>query len=202
MQEFSDIVMIEGAPLQIEFAVGLVECLQPQVVRIPVDVPILLALRSALLGRGGFAQYDLKAFEHGTGTDRAPLDLLEHVPDDHPEHHTVLDSFTRLCHAVQPLQDDSGFFHHILDDPWTAKETSGTLQFAYTFDRAVERGYLPEDEGFQKSARRAFDACTGVVSETGDVTRVAVPPGGPDVPLGVASYGQGWFLLAAAQLNG
>lgn len=130
------------------------------------------------------------------------LDLLEHVPEAHPEYHTVLDSFTRLCHAVKPLQDASGFFHHILDDPWTAKETSGTLQFAYAFDRGVERGYLPEGEGFREAARRAFDACTGVVNDDGDVTRVAVPPGGPDVPLGVASYGQGWFLLAADQLDG
>lgn len=129
------------------------------------------------------------------------LDLLEHVPVDHPAYDTVHDSFTRLCHAVRPLQDASGFFHHILDDPWTAKETSGTLQFAYTFDRAVERGYL-EDDAFAEAARRAFEACTGVVTGDGDVTRVAVPPGGPDVPLGVASYGQGWFLLAAAQLDG
>jgi unsaturated rhamnogalacturonyl hydrolase len=99
------------------------------------------------------------------------------------------------------LQDASGMWHHIPDDPWTAKEASGSLQFAYAFHKGVEQGYLDADEGYVEAAERAFEVCEGVVDEDGAVTRVAVPPGGPDVPLEVASYGQGWFLLAADQLH-
>lgn len=128
------------------------------------------------------------------------LRIVEAIPSDHDHHQRLLERFRGVCRAVRPLQDESGFWHHIIDDPWTAKETSGTLQFAYVFDRAVELGLL-EDGAYRRAARRAFEGCQGVVTDEGAVTRVAVPPGGPDVPLGVASYGQGWFLLAAAQLG-
>jgi len=130
------------------------------------------------------------------------LDMLEHVPENHDDRDPLVESFQRVCEAMKGLQDDSGFWHHIPDDPWTAKETSGTLQFAYTFHKGVEEGYLPEGEGYVDAAERAFDVSKGTVNEDGEVTRVAVPPGGPDVPLDVASYGQGWFLLAADQIEG
>ncbi|WP_254533158.1 glycoside hydrolase family 88 protein [Natrinema gelatinilyticum] len=130
------------------------------------------------------------------------LNMLEYVPDDHENYDTLVDSFQRVCAAMLDLQDASGFWHHIPDDPWTAKEASGTLQFAYTFHKGVEQGLLGADEGYVEAAERAFEVCKGVIDDEGAVTRVAVPPGGPDVPLEVASYGQGWFLLAAEQLHG
>lgn len=129
------------------------------------------------------------------------LNMLEHVPEDHEHRDLLVDSYQRVCAAMLELQDASGFWHHIPDDPWTAKETSGTLQFAYAFHKGVEAGYLDEGEGYVEAAERAFEVSKGTVNEAGEVTRVAVPPGGPDVPLDVASYGQGWFLLAADRLS-
>jgi unsaturated rhamnogalacturonyl hydrolase len=98
------------------------------------------------------------------------------------------------------LQDDSGFFHHILDTSTEERsplETSGTCMFSYTFKRGVELGIL--DDRFEESARRGIDVCTGVVSDDGAVRRVADKPGGPGAPLSVTSFGQGWFLLAASE---
>lgn len=123
------------------------------------------------------------------------LDTLASLPDDHPGRESLVDTFEELAAAIRPFQDESGFWHNILDDPTSPLETSGTLMFAYAFERGVERGLL--DEAYRTAAEAAMDVCEGVVDD-GVVTRVAMPPGGPGVPLGSTSYGQGWFLLAAS----
>lgn len=125
------------------------------------------------------------------------LDALEHLPADHDDRESLVDVFTDLCEAVHPLQDDSGFWHNLLDDDESPLETSGTLMFAYAFREGIDRGFLEED-AFGPPAREAMDAATGVVKPNGAVGRVVGPPGGPGVPFAVTSYGQGWFLLAAS----
>lgn len=128
------------------------------------------------------------------------LDILQYLPESHEDRDELVDVFRRLCDSVRRRQDSSGFWHHILDDPATALETSGTLQFAYTFEKGTQLGYL-EDDAYRTAAEEAFEVCQGVVDAEGNVRRVAVPPGGPNTPLGVTSYGQGWFLLAADVLG-
>ena len=126
------------------------------------------------------------------------LDTLEYLPDDHPERETIVDVLTAQCETLLARQDDSGFWHHILDYPDSPLETSSTLQFAYAFDKGVEMGLL--DEEYRDAAERAMEVCVGTVDDDGRVRRVAVPPGGPDAPLDWTSYGQGWFLMAADRL--
>ncbi|MFA9517905.1 glycoside hydrolase family 88 protein [Halopenitus sp. H-Gu1] len=126
------------------------------------------------------------------------LDALEYLPESHEKRDRLVEIFRSLCKAVRPLQDASGFWHNILDDDQSALETSGTLMFAYAFQKGIERGYLDE-ETYGQAARDGMDVSMGVVRENGEVGRVVGPPGGPGVPFAVTSYGQGWFLLAAAQ---
>lgn len=127
------------------------------------------------------------------------LDTLEYLPNDHPDRDVLVDIFQRLAAAILPLQDASGYWHNVLDDDQTPLETSGTVMFAYTFHRGHEMGLL-DAEAYLKAAERAMDVSTGVVDE-GAVRRVAGPPGGPGAPLTVTSYGQGWFLKAACQME-
>ncbi|MFC7018856.1 MULTISPECIES: glycoside hydrolase family 88/105 protein [Haloarcula] len=128
------------------------------------------------------------------------LDTLEHLPDDHDDREELVDIFRRLAAAIRPLQDASGYWHNVLDDDQTPLETSGTTMFAYAFHKGYEMGLL-EDEAYLEAADRAMAVCTGVVDDDGAVRRVAGPPGGPDAPLTVTSYGQGWFLKAACQMD-
>jgi unsaturated rhamnogalacturonyl hydrolase len=128
------------------------------------------------------------------------LDTLAHLPDDHPDRGDLVDSFQRLAGAVRPLQDASGYWHNVIDDDQTPLETSGTVMFAYAFHKGYQMGLL-EDEAYLTAADRAMDVAAGVVDERGAVRRVAGPPGGPGAPLTVTSYGQGWFLKAACQLE-
>jgi len=128
------------------------------------------------------------------------VDTLELLPEDHEGREDLVGMLLNVCSAALDYQDASGYWHHILDDDETALETSGTLMFAYAFSKGVELGYLDADP-YDDAAQRAFDVCKGVVDEDGAVKRVAEPPGGEKMPLGVTSYGEGWFLLAAAQIE-
>ena len=126
------------------------------------------------------------------------VEALEHLPDDHPDRDALVDVFRTAASGLLDLQDASGYWHNTLDDPLTALEVSGTCMFAYAFAEAHDRGIL-DDDAYVTAAQSGVDVCTGVVDENGEVRRVAVPPGGPNAPLGVTSYGQGFFLLAASQ---
>jgi unsaturated rhamnogalacturonyl hydrolase len=124
------------------------------------------------------------------------LDTLERLPEDHTDRGDLIEIFRDIASTVVELQDASGFWHHILDDPESPLETSGTLMFAYSFMKGREMGLL-EDEQYETVARRGMEVTLDLVNEDGGVERVARPPGGPDMPFGVTSFGQGWFLQAA-----
>lgn len=127
------------------------------------------------------------------------VDTLRYLPDDHSGGERLREILTDQTRTLLDKQDESGLWHHILDYRESPLETSATLQFSYAFQRGYEEGVL-EDEAYLEAARRALRVAMGVVDEDGRVRRVAVPPGGPDAPLGVTSYGQGWFLMAADRL--
>lgn len=126
------------------------------------------------------------------------VDTLALLPDGQPGREQAETVLRTLADAVVERQDGSGFWHNVLDDPASPLETSGTLMFAYAFERATAAGLL-DDERSVAAAERAMDVCAGVVDEEGAVRRVVGPPGGPGVPFAVTSYGQGWFLLAASR---
>lgn len=123
------------------------------------------------------------------------LDTLERLPEDHEGREDLVDIFLDQAETAIDLQDRSGYWHHLLDDETTALETSGTLMFSYAFAKGHEMGLLEEE--YREAARRGFEVCTGIVDDDGRVLRVSKPPGGPKMPMGATSYGQGWFLLAA-----
>jgi unsaturated rhamnogalacturonyl hydrolase len=127
----------------------------------------------------------------------ALVDTIEHAPDDHEGQALMAETLEETCAAMLELQDDTGFWHNIVDDPEEPLETSGTLMAAYTFKRGLELGVL-EDERYAAAAERAMEVCKGVVNEDGEVRRVALVPGGPEAPIGVTLHGQGWFLLTAS----
>ena len=126
------------------------------------------------------------------------IDTLEILPNGHSARDELVGIFHDLAEAVVTLQDNSGYWHHIIDDPRSPLETSGTLMFAYAFDKGIEAGIL-DSEPYESAARRGMEICKGCVDNEGNVNRVAVPPGGPDTPFGNALVGQGIFLLAALQ---
>ena len=126
------------------------------------------------------------------------VDLLEIAPD-HKGAGFARETCRKALEAMRPLQDRSGFFRHILDDPFSKFEASATVMFSYAAAKAVALGIV--DDVFLDHAVRGWNVVAGSVLENGAVPGVAVPPGGPGVPFGTALFGQGFFLLAAHALR-
>ncbi|HVZ43530.1 MAG TPA: glycoside hydrolase family 88 protein [Ramlibacter sp.] len=103
-----------------------------------------------------------------------------------------------MADALLPLQDASGFWRNTLDDRLTPMESSGTMMFAYALKKALDLGML-DGSAYRDAAFRAMRAACLAVNDEGGVEYVTLPPGGPGAKLGVAPYGQGWFLLAASR---
>jgi len=72
----------------------------------------------------------------------ALVDTIEFVPDDHEGHEIMAEMLREACSAMVDLQDDTGFWHNIVDDHEEPLETSGTLMAAYAFKRGLELGVL------------------------------------------------------------
>ncbi|QNG49073.1 glycoside hydrolase family 88 protein [Sphingobium yanoikuyae] len=128
----------------------------------------------------------------------AAVDLLDVAPD-HPGANLVRQIGGDALQSMATYQDASGYFTHILDDPTSNLEASGTLMYAYAVARAVRQGVVPGDQ--LASAHRAFAVVAGGVEPSGKVPGVAVPPGGPGVPFDWAPFGQGFYALAAHALD-
>lgn len=157
------------------------------------------------LYRQGWTEGPKNSFQQDTFWSRgvgwlttAIVDTYEYLPEGHAGRQSLEEMLQDVSETLLEYQDTSGFWHNTLDDFESPLETSGTLMFAYSFRRGHDLGIL-DDEELEESARRAMDVCKGTVNEDGEIRRVAVVPGGPDAPLGVALHGQGWFLLAAEE---
>ena len=127
------------------------------------------------------------------------LDTLPYLPADHESRDQLEAILVDHLTSMAEYQDRSGFWHHLIDDPTMYLETSGTLQYAYAFTEAVDRGLL--HESYREVGRQAMDAAKTAVTDEGAVQRNAAMPGGPQAPQAVNLYGQGWFLIAGNRLS-
>lgn len=127
----------------------------------------------------------------------AAVDLLR-LGGEHPGAQRARQTLQEVLPAMAALQERSGYFCHVLDDPRSNLEASGTLMFAYATAWAVCLGLLPRED--LERARRAVQAVAGAVEPSGKVPGVAVPPGGPGVPFDWTAFGQGFFVLAVDAL--
>lgn len=127
----------------------------------------------------------------------AAADLLQIAPD-HAGAARVRQTLAEVLDAMSAYQERSGYFCHVLDDPRSNLEASGTLMYAYAAAHAVRLGLMPAD--MLARARRAVEAVAGAVEPSGKVPGVAVPPGGPGVPFDWTLFGQGFFVLAVDAL--
>jgi unsaturated rhamnogalacturonyl hydrolase len=128
----------------------------------------------------------------------AGVDLLSIAPD-HAKADAVRRTTKAVIEAMSAYQESSGYFCHVLDDPRSNLEASGTVMYAYATARAITLGVVSQD--MLQSAQRALDAVASAVEPSGKVPGVSVPPGGPGVPFDWTLFGQGFFVLATKALR-
>jgi len=134
------------------------------------------------------------------------VDYLEIAGDCIPNaaQKTLLNALAAQVGTLARLQDASGLWRTVLDDPSSYLETSGSCAFAYGILKAVRLGLLAAE--YRECALKAAGAllckidARGVVSGVSGGTRVGLDADFyKNIPLGAMPYGQSMALLALVE---
>ncbi|MFB3903928.1 MAG: glycoside hydrolase family 105 protein [Acidobacteriota bacterium] len=96
----------------------------------------------------------------------ALVDILKHLPGDHPGRPELIALLQKLAAGVKQTQDpESGLWYQVVDkgdrpDNW--HETSGSGMFVYALNVGVEAGYL--DRSYRQVAKKAWEGLKTRVS--------------------------------------
>lgn len=92
------------------------------------------------------------------------VDVLDFIPDDHPQWEEVMTIYQDLMQALVKAQDQkSGVWYQVMDQP-TGKgnylESSASCMFTYALLKGIRKGYLPES--YREYAYKAYE---GVIKQ-------------------------------------
>ncbi len=92
----------------------------------------------------------------------ALVDVLDYLPENHPERGSVIDLLNKLSEDLLKFRDEeTGLWYQVLDmggREGNYVEASGSAMFIYAFAKGAKNGYLPEK--FLKIAEDAFNSLT------------------------------------------
>ncbi|HQU70938.1 MAG TPA: glycoside hydrolase family 88 protein [Calditrichia bacterium] len=153
---------------------------------------------------------DHPAFHWGRANGWAILtkiELLEVLPEDHPERQMVLDQLHAHVRGIARYQAGSGFWHQLLDRSDSYLETSATAIFAYCLARGINNGYL-DPVTYAPMTILAWNAVSTQVNEHGHVEGTCVGTGMGFDPAfycyrpinAYAAHGYGPVVLAGAEV--
>ena len=92
---------------------------------------------------------------------------LRHLPASDPEHGGFVRDLKKLVEGISRVQDDSGGFRVLLNDPSTPIETTGTAMFASGVSEAIRLGWL--SDSYTPNAWRAWDFVKRNITESGEI---------------------------------
>ena len=131
------------------------------------------------------------------------LELVD-LPESDPVRRFLIEVLDSQVAALAELQDDSGLWHTLLDDPSSYVEASATAGFAYGILKAVRKGYLGAQ--YSAVAEQAVRAVIANISDDGELHQVSFGTGmGSDldfyrnIPRTSMPYGQAMAILCLAE---
>jgi len=139
------------------------------------------------------------------------VEVLSVLPLEHASRGDLLSLLNAMAESIAELQDDSGLWHTLLNDPATYLETSASALYAYGFHKAARVGILSAEYGALAAlamngilATRLFRDCEDGLIVSG--TSHGTSPGDRDYYANVTTgdqvpYGVGSFLLAAVEMG-
>ena len=135
----------------------------------------------------------------------AIITVLEHLSAHAPETEGILNDLKLLADGIAQVQDASGGFHVLLDDPTSPLETTGSAMFATGLHEAMRKAWLPES--FRGAATRAWNFVAGNIDDDGSLEHVytgwAIPAEKRLMPMNRVETGwvPGLILVAANELT-
>jgi unsaturated rhamnogalacturonyl hydrolase len=102
-------------------------------------------------------------------------DILEYLPENHPDRAALIDILQKTCEALVKVRDpESGIWYQVLNQggrEGNYLEGSGSAMYTYAFARGAHKGYL--DKKYLGIAEKSFDAIIKeliTVNPDGEVT--------------------------------
>jgi rhamnogalacturonyl hydrolase YesR len=137
----------------------------------------------------------------------AMTELLEVLPEDHPDRAAILELFRAHVRGLAACQGPNGLWHQLLDRNDSYLETSATAIYTFCIARAINRGWI-DPLAYGPSLQLAWNAVATKVNAQGQVEGTCVGTGmGFDPafyyyrPQSVyAAHGYGPVLLAGAEM--
>lgn len=102
----------------------------------------------------------------------AMVDILDFVPENHPQRKSVIDIINKLAEVLPKYQDKTGLWYQVVDmgsREGNYLEASVSSMFMYSYAKAVNKKYLPGK--YKKVAEKAFEGLTtNLIKVNGDGT--------------------------------
>jgi unsaturated rhamnogalacturonyl hydrolase len=116
-------------------------------------------------------------WQRGNGWGMAAgVELLDQLPPDHPARADIRAILARQVAGLLPLQDDSGLWHTVVDQPDFYLETSGAAAIGYSLLRGLDQGWLTPSDG-ASAALRALHGVETKIAPDGTVIDVSAGTG-------------------------
>jgi unsaturated rhamnogalacturonyl hydrolase len=137
----------------------------------------------------------------------AMSELLDVLPEDHPQRSAVLYYFRSQAKGIASYQSGLGFWHQLLDRPDSYLETSATAIFTYCFAHGINKGWL-DPQAYGPAAVLGWNAVQTKVNAEGQVEGTCVGTGmsfdpafyyGRPVNV-AAAHGYGPVIMAGAEM--
>lgn len=97
-------------------------------------------------------------------------ELLERLPQDHPDREELLSFFREMCGGIAALQGESGLWRQVLNQSEAYEEASCTAMFTYAFARGVRFGWFEDGSSYTAAAKKAWRGLTEkAIDRTGSV---------------------------------
>ncbi len=137
----------------------------------------------------------------------AMVELLEVLPENHPERAKILRLYQTHAAALVAAQGHAGLWHQLLDRRESYPETSASAMFVYSLARGINRGWL-DPRAFGPAVSLGWNAVTTKVNAKGQVEGTCVGTGMAWDPMFymyrpvhvLAAHGYGPVFLAGAEM--
>ena len=108
----------------------------------------------------------------------AQIDLLDRLPNDHPQRDTLLALLRRHILGIARYQSGEGLWHQLLDKVDSYLETSCSAMFTYTIARAINQGYI--EPRYTSIAQHGWEGVQSKIRPDGQVEGVCAGTGVSD----------------------
>ncbi|MBD0832192.1 glycoside hydrolase family 88/105 protein [Aestuariibaculum sediminum] len=137
----------------------------------------------------------------------AIIELLDVLPESHSGYPLILKQLKLHSAGLSKFQDQTGFWHQLIDRNDSYLETSATAIFTYSLAKAINKGLI-DKKAYSPVVLLAWNAISTKVSQTGEVEGTCVGTGmGFDPafyynrPIHIfAAHGYGPVILAGAEI--